>query len=99
MLSGAAKTGSDLRMVGFIFFVVAAWNLCGIFGVGNYVLRPELAVTFAVPLSNTIDTASYILVLLVLGWGFTYLGQLVSHRAAAVEPEVQVQVPQTAVGE
>ncbi len=88
MLSGAAKTGSDLRMVGTIFFVVAAWNLCGILGVGNYVLRPELAAQFAVPLSNTIDTASYILVLLVLGWGFTYLGQLVSHRAPAVDPEV-----------
>lgn len=40
-LTGAGKTGSDLRMVGYIFFVVAAWDLCGIFGMGNYVLRPN----------------------------------------------------------
>lgn len=46
-LTGAAKTGSDLRMVGFIFFVVAAWDLCGIFGIGNFVLRPELADKFS----------------------------------------------------
>ncbi len=98
-LSGAAKTGSDLRMVGFIFFVVAAWNLCGILGVGNYVLRPELAARFAVPLSSTIDTASYILVLLVLGWGFTFLGQLVAHRVPAVDPQEQVHVPQIAAAD
>lgn len=94
-LSGAGKTGSDLRMVGFIFFVVAAWNLCGIFGMANYVLRPELAAKFSVPLGSTIDGASYVLVLLALGWGFTYLGQMVSHQARVVEPEV-VKVPQIA---
>ena len=54
-LTGAARTGSDLRMVGYIFFVVAAWDLCGIFGMGNYVLRPELADKFSVSLSSTIN--------------------------------------------
>ena len=99
-LAGAAKTGSDLRMVGFIFFVVAAWNLCGIFGVGNFVLRPELATKFSMPFSNTLDTASYILVLLVLGWAFTYLGQLVARQAPAVESLVdQGQVPQIAAAD
>ncbi len=57
MLTGAAQTGSDLRMVGFIFFVVAAWELCGIFGMSNYVLRPELADRFSVPIGNTINAA------------------------------------------
>jgi len=94
-LTGAGKTGSDLRMVGFIFFVVAAWDLCGIFGIGNYVLRPELADKFSVPISSTINAASTVMVLLILGWGFTYLGQLMSHRAQAVDPQV-VQVPQMA---
>lgn len=97
-LSGAGKTGSDLRMVGFIFFVVAAWNLCGIFGMANYVLRPELAAKFSVPIGSTIDSASYVLVLLVLGWGFTYLGQLVSHRAPGVDPKV-VRVPRVAAAD
>ncbi len=94
-LAGAAKTGSDLRMVGFIFFVAAAWNLCGIFGIGNYVLRPELAGKFSVPIGSTIDTASTVMVLLVLGWGFTFIGQLVSRRAQAVDPELD-KVPQMA---
>lgn len=87
-LTGAGKTGSDLRMVGLIFFVEAAWNLCGIFGVGNFVLRPDLAAKFSVPISSTINAASTVMVLLVLGWGFTFFGQLISRRAQAVDPAV-----------
>ncbi len=94
-LAGAARIGSDLRMVGFIFFVVAAWDLCGIFGIANFVLRPELAVKFSVPVSSTINSASSVNILLALGWAFTYFGQLVSRRAAAVEPPV-ARVLQTA---
>ena len=94
-LTGMAKTGSDLRMVGFIFFVTAAWNLCGVFGIGNYVLRPELADKFSVPIGSTINTASTVMVLLALGWGFTFFGQLMSRRAQAVDPQVD-KVPQTA---
>ncbi len=84
-LSATGKTASDLRMVGSISFVVAAWNLCGIFGIADYVLRPELAAKFPVPLASTINSASGVMVLLVLGWGFNYLGQLVSHRAHKVD--------------
>lgn len=87
-LTGAAKTGSDLRMIGFIFFILAAWDLCGIFGMGNYVLRPELADKFSVPIGSTIDAASGVMVLLVLGWGLTFFGQLLSRQVQAVHPEV-----------
>ncbi len=97
-LAGTAKTGSDLRLVGYIFFVVAAWDLCGIFGVGNFVLRPELAAKFSVPISSTINSASGVSILLALGWGFTYIGQLLSRRAHAVEHEVE-RVPQLAAGD
>ncbi len=87
MLTGAAKTGSDLRMVGFIFFVVAAWDLCGIFGIADFVLRPELADKFSVPISSTINSASIVNILLALGWGFIFFGQLLSHRAQSVQKE------------
>jgi hypothetical protein len=97
-LTGAGKTGSDLRMLGFIFFVVAAWNLCGIFGMGNYVLRPELADKFSVPISDTIDAASRVMVLLVLAWGFTFLGQLMSRQVEVVDSEVD-KVPQGAAAD
>ena len=79
-------------MVGFVFFVVAAWDLCGIFGMANYVLRPELASKFDVSIGSTINAASGVLVLLALGWGFTYFGQLKSSQAFAVEGEVVSQV-------
>ena len=86
-LPAAEKTGSDLRMLGFVFFVIAAWDLCGIFGMANFVLRPELAAKFGVPHSSTIDAASRVLVLLTLGWGFTYFGQLKSRNAETVQAE------------
>lgn len=86
-LTGAGKTGSDLRMVGYIFFVVAAWDLCGIFGMGNFVLRPELAEKFSIPISSTIDSASGVNILLALGWAFTYCGQLMSRRVQTVDPQ------------
>jgi hypothetical protein len=82
-LARAGKTGSDLRMVGFIFFVLAAWYLCAIFGMANYVLRPELADKFSVPIGSTINSATVVMVLLVLGWAFTFLGQLVSRQSSA----------------
>ena len=80
-LSQPAKTGSDLSMLGLVFFVVVAWDLCGIFGVGNFVLRPELANKFTIPLTSTINAATGVLILLVLGWVFTYFGQLKSRQA------------------
>ena len=80
-------------MVGFVFFVVAAWDLCGLFSVSSFVLRPELASNFNVPLGSTINAASGVLVLLVLGWGFTYFGQLKSRQGHEVEVE---SVPQAA---
>jgi len=94
-LTGAGKTGSDLHMVGLIFFVEAAWQLCGIFGIANFVLRPELAEKFSVPIGNTINAASTVMVLLVLGWGFTYFGQLITRRLQVVNPEAY-KIPQTA---
>jgi hypothetical protein len=90
-LSGSDKTGSDLRMVGFIFFVVAAWDLCGLFGMANFVLRPELAQKFDVQLGSTINAASGVMVLLVLGWGFTYFGQLKSRQGQAAAEQVAPQ--------
>jgi hypothetical protein len=95
-LSGPDRTGSDLRMVGFVFFVVAAWDLCGLFSVSSFILRPELASNFNVPLGSTINAASGVLILLVLGWGFTYFGQLKSRQAQAVEDE---GVPQVAAAD
>jgi len=95
-LSRSDKTGSDLRMVGLIFFVVAAWDLCGLLGMASFVLRPELASKFDAPLSSTISTASGIMVLLALGWGFTFFGQLKSRQNQVKREE---DVPQMAAAD
>jgi hypothetical protein len=97
-LAGPGKTGSDLRMVGFLFFVLAAWDLCGIFGIGNFVLRPELAGQFSVPIGSTINAAASVQILLVLGWGFTYLGQRLSRQVQTVAPEVDKSPQMAAIG-
>lgn len=39
-------------------------------------------------IGSTINAASTVLGLLVLGWGFTFFGQLISRQAEAVDPEV-----------
>jgi hypothetical protein len=80
-LSGPEKTGSDLRAVGYLFFVVAAWDLCGMLGIPTFLLRPEQAQEFAIPLGSAINMASTILVLLVLGWAFMFFGQWFAVRA------------------
>jgi hypothetical protein len=64
----------------------------------NYVLRPELAEKFSVPIGSTINSASGVMVLLVLGWGSTYFGQLISRRGQAVDTEVE-RVPQIAAAD
>ena len=45
-------------------------------------------IEFSVPVSRTIDSASGVMVLLILGWGSTFFGQLVARRAQAALPEV-----------
>jgi hypothetical protein len=97
-LTGARKTGADLSMIGSIFFVLAAWQLCGIFSIASFALRPELAARFSVPTSNTINTAAIVNILLVLGWGFNYLGQVASRRAHAANLEVY-QARQVAIAD
>jgi hypothetical protein len=99
-LSGPAKTGSDLRAVGYLFFVVAAWDLCGLLGSPTFLLRPEQAQQFAIPPASAISMASTILVLLVLGWAFMFFGQWIAvrgrseagQRAVAADPHAAVEV-------
>ena len=58
-LSSAARTGADLGMAGHIFYLIAAWYLCGLLGAPTFLLRPAQAMTilpenFAISLGTTI---------------------------------------------
>ncbi len=75
-LSDTEKLGADLRIVGMVFFLIAAWFLCGLLGAPVYLLRPELHVESG----GGSSLASTILICLTLGWGFTYFGNRISMR-------------------
>lgn len=66
-------------MVGNLFFLMAAWWLCGLLGTPFFTLRPNLLEKFGT-LSGAVSTGSLISILLVLGWAFMFLGQRMALR-------------------
>jgi hypothetical protein len=79
-LSKPQRLGADLGMVGHLFFLTAAWYLCGLLGAPTFTLRPELMETYGT-LSSAVSLGTLISVSFVFGWGFTFAGRLVASRA------------------
>lgn len=71
-LDELAKTAGDYRMVGYFFFIVATWNLCGIFGLAAFALKPEMMIEHDLQ-SNAITMTSHVMIELMLGWLFIFL--------------------------
>ncbi|RKZ65592.1 MAG: hypothetical protein DRQ48_11470 [Gammaproteobacteria bacterium] len=65
-LSGAAGIGADFQLVAYVFFITAAWFICGRFG------QPYLASMSELGQSSPID----IMIYLALGWIFLFLSHL-----------------------
>ena len=76
-LSNAARTGADFGMAGFVFYLIAAWYLCGLLGAPTFLLRPEQAMTI-LPEISAISLGTTILICMTLGSVFMFL----SRRAA-----------------
>ena len=76
-LSSAARMGADLGMAGHVFYLIAAWYLCGLLGAPTFLLRPEQAMTI-LPANTAISLGTTILICMTLGSVFTFL----SHRVA-----------------
>ena len=68
------KTAADLRMIGYVFFFVAAWGMCGLLGAPFFALRPDLAQQFHT-VSGASGMAVKVLVSLVLSWAFFALAE------------------------
>jgi hypothetical protein len=79
-LAGSQRLGSDLTMVGHVFFLFAMWFLCGLLGAPVFTLRPELLEEYGTA-SSAAGMGSLVSVFLVLGWGFMFFGQRVSLQA------------------
>jgi hypothetical protein len=71
-LEGPAKLTNDLRIIGYYFFIVATWNLCGIFGIAAYALKPEIMIKHGLQ-ANAVTLASHVMIELLLGWLFIFL--------------------------
>jgi hypothetical protein len=82
-LNNSAKTASDFRMIGYYFFIVATWNLCGIFGIAAYALKPEIMIKHSLQ-SNAITLASHVMIELFLGWLFIFLGMYKENSTSKV---------------
>jgi hypothetical protein len=68
-----ARAGIDLKGVGYLYFAVATWNLCGIGTMPSFALEPDKM--------NELGTREFatgqmktVMVLLLIGWLLTALG-------------------------
>ena len=82
-LKGSAKIASDLRIVGYYFFIVATWNLCGIFGIAAFALKPEIMIKHGLQ-ANAITLTSHVMIELLLGWVFIFLSMLKDNSTSKV---------------
>lgn len=71
-LDEQAKSAGDYRIVGYFFFIVATWNLCGIFGLAAFALKPEIMIEHGLQ-PNAITMTSHVMIELLLGWLFVFL--------------------------
>jgi hypothetical protein len=76
-LASAARTGADLGMAGQVFYLIAAWYLCGLLGAPTFLLRPEQAMTI-IPENNAISLGTTILICMTLGSVFAFLSRRVA---------------------
>ena len=75
MHAGAA----DLKMIGYFFFILATWNVCGLGGIPFFGLYPEKMLTFGT-LPSATGHMKMIMILFILGWLFTFLGHYRASR-------------------
>ncbi len=69
-LKDASATAVDLKLVGYVFMLIAAWYICGIAG------QPFLKALEGTPTASPI----HVMILLVLGWLFLFLSHYKSYK-------------------
>lgn len=65
-------TFEDYRMIGYFFFAMATYNLCGLMGVSAFALQPEKMIQYGLQ-ARAASYASHVLIELVLGWLFIFI--------------------------
>ena len=80
MLEGPAKTASDFQLVSYVFFLQAAWGVCGLLSVPYFLFSPDNMLP-SFPLPNAISMGALVIIGLALGWLFAFLSQYKSRKA------------------
>jgi hypothetical protein len=79
LLEGSAGTAADFQLVGYVFFLVAMWYLCGLLGPPNYLLNTDKVQQFDT-LQNAQAEALKILIYFIFGWLFLFLSHYKSRK-------------------
>ena len=80
MLEGPAKVAADFELISYVFFVGAAWGICGILDVPYFLFRLDKMEQFF-PLQNAHSMGGLVIISLALGWLFAFLSQYKTRQA------------------
>ena len=69
-----SKNVLDFRAIGYIFFVITAWGMCGLLGIPSFGLRPEQLLEFESH-QMLFTMGAKVLICFTLGWVFFALSQ------------------------
>ena len=79
-LEGLAKTAADFQLISYVFFIHAAWGICGLLDVPYFLFRPDKMLTIY-PILNAHSMGALVIIGLSLGWLFAFLGQYKTRQA------------------
>jgi hypothetical protein len=82
-LEGRNKIASDARIVGHLFFLIAAWGMCGLLGTPIFGLRPKLMLEFD---TQPMTMGAKVLICTALGWLFLAFSQYVETYSSQKKP-------------
>ena len=71
---------TDLRMLGYMFFALATWFICGLTTMHTFTFYPD-ETTYLQIQENAISIMYLVMSFLILGWFFTFLGQCKGRKA------------------
>lgn len=78
-LSHKEQHVSDLRMVGYLFFVIAAWELCGVGSIPFFTFYPSGFEDYD-SIRFIVNQSKLVLVFLLIGWAAILAGYIYQHQ-------------------
>jgi hypothetical protein len=70
------RLASDIRVLGHLFFLIAAWGLCGLLGSPLFGLRPGLMIAFKTE-HGAFTMGAKVMICLIFGWVFSVISQYI----------------------